>query len=77
MAVHPLQDGGSEQEFECAAHGEPLITTVFRTLAAGGVERGNAEPTSIGLFKLCEGGRQFGETPRLRLENPRKRESGS
>ena len=77
MTVHALQDGGNEQEFECTAHGKPLVPTVVRALAGGSVEHGNAEPATIGPLKLCESGCQIAETPRSRMENARKREAGS
>jgi hypothetical protein len=48
-----------------------------RAFAGGSVKHGDAEPATIGLFKLREVRGQVGETPRSRMENARKRESGS
>jgi hypothetical protein len=77
MAIHALQDGGNEYEFECAAHGEPLIRAVLRALAGCSVEHGNAEPATVGLLNLCESCGQLAETPRSSMEKTRQRENGS
>jgi hypothetical protein len=72
VAIGALQDGGNEQKFECAAHGESLVRAIARAFAGGRVEDRNTEPAAVNPLQLRESGGQIGETPRGGTEQARQ-----
>ena len=51
---HAFKDCRNQQEFERAAHREPLIRAVRRTLPAGRIQNGHTKAAAIGSLELRE-----------------------
>jgi hypothetical protein len=77
LIVYPPENGGCEQEFEGAAHREPLVRPMTDALAGSGIHHGNAESATVLALQPGERGVQSFRSRQVGLTGTRKHENGS